>query len=176
MGFKRSWVQIPPARDIYMLQVYRLTILGAVVLLWATPGGVRSSSNIGHTVSLNQRALDYARKLIAENHVVNDKRGEWARHQVSAAIETEFMQQHGSEEFARWHLGIDESHRADSKARYKFPFGDFRNVHRCALIAAQNRARQYGYADIEHAAKQLLDLIERKRSMAMQTGDFDEDN
>ena len=141
----------------------RSGIFVTIVLFFATIVEPANLSGNTHSVTLNPVALDYARKLISQDHVVNDKRGEWAEHQASATDESEFMKQRGSEEYARWHLGIDESHRSDSKARYKFPFGDFKNVHRCALIAAQTRARQYGYSDIEGAATELLSLIPEKQ-------------
>ena len=141
----------------------RSGIFVTIVLLFATIVEPANSSGNTHSVSLSPVALDYARKLIRQDHVVNDKRGEWAEHQASATDESEFMTQRGSEEYARWYLGIDESHRPDSKARYKFPFGDFKNVHRCALIAVRNRARQYGYADIERAATELLSLIPEQK-------------
>ena len=32
-----------------------------------------------------------------------------------------------------------------TKGRYKFPYGDFRTVHRDGLIAAKERAAQQGY-------------------------------
>jgi uncharacterized protein (DUF2267 family) len=38
---------------------------------------------------------------------------------------------------------------------YKFPYGDFENVHRCGVIAAEVRAAQRKYADIEVAAAHL---------------------
>jgi hypothetical protein len=115
-------------------------------------------------LKLNHAALDYARQLIAENHVVNDKHGTWREHRLSAEEENAFLRDHGFQEYSRWHLAIDESHRHETKAHYKFPFGDYKNVHRCALIAAQNRARQYHYSDIERAAAQLLRLVESKRA------------
>jgi hypothetical protein len=112
------------------------------------------------TVKLNPGAFQYARDLIAARHAINDKRGSWFNDQPSAKEENKFVDEHSIEEYARWHLGFDESHAENSKARYKFPFGDFENVHRCALIAAQNRARQYGYRDIETSATELLQIIE----------------
>ena len=138
----------------------RSAIVRAIVLILGSVVGLADSAEKhDHAVRLNQASFDFARKLITEGRVVNDKHGDWSAHKLSADDENEFVGQHGSEEYAAWHLGTDDSHPADSKARYKFPFGDFRNVHRCALIAAQSRARQYGYADIEKAAKELLDLL-----------------
>jgi hypothetical protein len=31
-------------------------------------------------------------------------------------------------------LGVDEEHNKDSKGHYKFPYGDFEKVHRCAVL------------------------------------------
>ena len=131
-----------------------LTLSVAIIAAFAAPSG-----QTPRRATLNPAALDRARKLIAEGHVVKDKHGDWAADKLLVDDENKFIQQHGTEEYGRWHLGIDESHRSISKARYKFPFGDFKNVHRCALIAVQNRARQYGYKDIEVAATELLTLI-----------------
>lgn len=83
----------------------------------------------------------------------------------SAVVErkNDFIRAHGFQEYSKWHLGIDKRHKPGSKARYKFPFGDFTNVHRCGLLAVKARARQYGYADIEAAAEQLLAELEITR-------------
>src|SRR6266487_3046941 len=48
----------------------------------------------------------------------------------------------------------------NTKARYKFPCGDFKNVHRCGVLAAQSRAGQYKDYEIEPAAAQLTAMID----------------
>jgi len=80
-----------------------------------------------------------------------------------AEAENEFIRVHGFAEYRKWHLGIDETHAEGTKARYKFPFGDFKNIHRCALLAVRSRAHQYGYVDIENAAIRFLEMIDSKR-------------
>src|SRR5438094_9017222 len=80
-----------------------------------------------------------------------------------AEDENEFIRAHGFAQYSKWHLGIDETHAEGTKARYKFPFGDFKNIHRCALLAVRSRAHQYGYSGIEDAAIQLLEMIDLKR-------------
>ncbi len=70
-----------------------------------------------------------------------------------------FIRLHGFGEYAKWHLGIDDAHAENTKQRYKFPYGDFKNVHRCALLAAQSRAGQYQHYDIERAAIELREMI-----------------
>jgi hypothetical protein len=58
---------------------------------------------------------------------------------------------------ARWHLGIDHAQDENRKGRYTFPYGDFLNVHRYGLRAAQSRA---GQRDIELAVAHLHGMLE----------------
>ena len=117
----------------------------------------------GRTVRLNENALAYAKDLIAQGRVVIDKKNAWGDHHLSAAEESEFIRVHGFAEYGKWHLGIDETHAEGTKARYKFPFGDLKNIHRCALLAVRSRAHQYGYSDIENAAIQLTKIVSSKK-------------
>jgi hypothetical protein len=112
-----------------------------------------------HAVRLNQAAFDYARELIKQGHVVADDRGAWRQHQPSAEEENEFIRLRGFGEYAKWHLGIDDAHGEKTKARYKFPYGDLKNVHRCALLAVESRAAQYKHYGIENAAFELREMI-----------------
>ena len=114
-------------------------------------------------ISLNPAALEFARQLISEGRIVFDRKGLWAMHHPNRAAENEFIRVHGFSEYARWHLGIDERHPENTKARYKFPFGDFENLHRCGLLAVRSRARQFGYPDIEAASAELLNDNELNR-------------
>jgi len=92
-----------------------------------------------------------------------DKKNDWGDHQAAAQQENDFIRDHGFTEYSKWHLGIDAMHVQNSKARFKFPFGDFKNIHRCALLAVKSRAHQYGYSDIEQAAVRLLEMMESKK-------------
>jgi hypothetical protein len=92
-----------------------------------------------------------------------DKKNEWGDHHAAAQQENDFIRDYGFAEYSKWHLGIDATHVQNSKARFKFPFGDFKNIHRCALLAVKSRAHQYGYSDIENAAERLLEMMESKR-------------
>jgi hypothetical protein len=115
-------------------------------------------------VRLNENAFAYAKELIAQGRVVIDKNNAWRDHRPMAEEENEFIRMHGFAEYGKWHLGIDETHAEGTKARYKFPFGDFKNIHRCALLAVRSRARQYDYPDIKNAAIRLTEMmISRKK-------------
>jgi hypothetical protein len=110
--------------------------------------------------TLHKSAFQYAKELIGEGKFVFDERDAWSEHQPTAEQENEFIRDHGFAEYGRWHLGIDDSEPEDTKARYKFPYGDFKNVHRCAVLSAESRAGQYKYQDIENAAAHLHGMID----------------
>ena len=136
-----------------------------VMALAASTLIISPASSFGQSgkVKLNETAFAYAKELIRQGHVVCDKKNAWADHHPVAEEENEFIRAHGFAEYGIWHLGIDETHAEATKARHKFPFGDFKNVHRCGLLAVKSRAHQFGYADIEKAATQLIEIINSKK-------------
>jgi hypothetical protein len=111
-------------------------------------------------VTLNQRSLEFAKKLVQQKRVVVDVMDDWSEHRPSTEEENKFIAQHGYGEFAKWHLAIDDEYGEETKSRYKFPYGDFENVHRCAVIAAEVRAAQRKYTDIEVAAAHLHGMLD----------------
>jgi len=126
------------------------------VFLFAIDAGAADS---GKTVELNEIASTFAMELIKQGDVIADGKGAWSEHRPSAGEENEFIRVHGLAEYAKWHLGIDHRFSETSKRRYKFPYGDFKNVHRCGLLAAKARARQYGYMNIKDAAAELVHAV-----------------
>jgi hypothetical protein len=130
------------------------------IILFATPP---SSFGQSAKVKLNDGAFAYARELVEQGHVIFDKKSDWNDYRPTAKEENEFSRIHGIAEYAKWYLGIDEAHAEGTKARYKFPFGDFKNVHRSGLLAVKSRAHQFGYSDIENAAGRLLEMIDSRK-------------
>lgn len=108
----------------------------------------------------NERGYQHASSLIKQGTFVADDRDAWSEHQPSAAEENRYIDQAGWDEYARWHLGIDPEQSEQTKARYKFPYGDFVRVHRCGVLSAEVRAGQFKYADIQVAAAHLHGLID----------------
>jgi hypothetical protein len=66
------------------------------------------------------------------------------------------------EAFAKWHLAYDTEASEETKSRYRFPFGDFRKLHRSALIAAKQRAGSEDYDEVQSAADKLLEKLPGK--------------
>src|SRR5258708_2244510 len=114
-------------------------------------------------VKLSRSGFSLAKKLVREGGLVRDDRDAWSEDQPSAEEENRFIHAHGIKAFAKWHLGIDTQHPEDTKGRYKFPFGDFNRVHRCAALSAESRAGQYKHFDIERAAARLHEMIDGKK-------------
>jgi hypothetical protein len=107
-------------------------------------------------MKVNENAVAFASQLIQEGHLIADRKGAWREHKPSPDVENEFIRTHGFAEYAKWHLGVDERYAVNTKRRYKFPYGDFTNVHRCGLLAVKARAAEHKYHDIEDAAARLM--------------------
>src|SRR6201997_3303223 len=111
---------------------------------------------------LNKRSYAFAEGKIKNGTVVRDQRDDWSEHQPSTKAENEFIEARGWDEYANWHLGVDDEASEHTKARYKFPYGDFERVHRCGLIAAEVRAARQKYLDIEDAAVRLREMMDKQ--------------
>jgi hypothetical protein len=139
-------------------------LAAALISLHATASATDSDHKKFRGVKLNTMALTYAKELISQGHVVVDRKRDWTKDRPLAELENDFIRHHGFGEYAKWHLGIDERYVEDTKRRYKFPYGDFKNVHRCGVLAVQNRAAEYRYSEIENAAAQLRAMVEATRN------------
>lgn len=114
------------------------------------------------TVTLNKKAYEHAKSLIRDGKVVADVRDDWSEHAPSTQKLSDFLKKEGEAEYAKWFLGVDDEASEGSKAHYKFPVGDLRKVHRCAVISGESRAGQYDYDDIRDALKDLLKRIDEE--------------
>jgi hypothetical protein len=114
-------------------------------------------------VRVSSRGYAYARGLIMEGRFVLDHRDAWSEHKPSTREENEFIAEHGWDEYARWHLGVDDDAPADTKRHYKFPYGDFEDVHCCAILSAESRAAQWHHTDITAAVAHLHGMLEALR-------------
>ena len=114
------------------------------------------------TYSLNKQAVAHAGRLIDAHQYVLDS--VWGDVQPSADDENDFLESHRWDEYAAWHLGLTDGASDDTKARYGFVYGDFRRVHRMGLIACQYRAAEWRHKEIELAAHELLQHLDKTRS------------
>ena len=109
--------------------------------------------------AVNERAVRRARRAIAARQYVLDS--DWGEVQPTAADENDFLKKHSWEEYGEWHLGLTAGAAHDTKARYAFVYGDFRRIHRSGLIACVYRAAEWRHKQVELAAHELLQLLDR---------------
>lgn len=109
--------------------------------------------------SVNTRAVAHARRLIESRQYVLDS--DWGESQPRAAAQNAFLKSHSWEEYAEWHLGLTEEASDGTKSRYAFVYGDFRRLHRTGLIACHYRAAEWRHKEIELAAHDLLQLLDK---------------
>jgi hypothetical protein len=112
------------------------------------------------TVKLNRSAYEHAKRLIEEGKFIDDERDTWSDHHPSTQTENEFIEKNGLFEYGKWFLGVNDEYREESRRYYELPYGEFENVHRCGILAAQSRARQSKYSNVEKAATDLLAMID----------------
>jgi hypothetical protein len=111
---------------------------------------------------LNQRAYEHAKRLIEQGKFTNDEREAWSDHHPSTQTEEEFIEKNDFFEYGKWFLGVNDDYREYTRRYYEFPYGDFENVHRCGILAAQSRAGQQKYLDVEKAAADLIAVIDNE--------------
>ncbi len=122
----------------------------------AEPGGQNGGMA---SYSVNPEAVARARKLIdARQYVLTS---DWGERQPKADDQNAFLKAHSWEEYASWHLALTEGAADETKARHAFVYGDFRRVHRSALIACVYRAAEWRHKAVELAAHELLQHLDQ---------------
>ena len=113
--------------------------------------------------TLNRTAVAHARRLIEARQYVLDS--DWGEVQPTADDENAYLERHAWDAYAAWHLGLTDGANDGTKARHAFVFGDFRRVHRSAIIACHFRAAEWRHKAIELAAHDLLQRLDRRSGL-----------
>lgn len=109
--------------------------------------------------AVNRAAVARAKERIDARQYVLDS--DWGEVQPDADAGNHYLDRHSWAEYAEWHLGLTEGARDETKARYGFVLGDFRRVHRSAIIACHYRAAEWRHKAVELAAHELLQYLDR---------------
>jgi hypothetical protein len=112
--------------------------------------------------SVNDAAVAHARHLIEAHRYVLDS--DWGEVQPDAQAQNDYLAKHSWDDYARWHLGLTDGATDETKARYAFVYGDLRRLHRTGLIACVYRASEWRHKDIELAAHDLLQYLDKTSS------------
>jgi hypothetical protein len=117
---------------------------------------------------LNEAAVAKARELIDARRYVLDS--DWGEVQPNAEAQNAYLDSHSWEEYGQWHLGLTSGANDETKARHAFVYGDFRRLHRTGLIACVYRASEWRHKDVELAAHDLLQYLDRKTGLEPTSG------
>jgi hypothetical protein len=109
--------------------------------------------------SVNKAAVARCRQLIEAKQYVLDS--DWGDVQPNADAQNAYLDKHSWDDYSAWHLGLTEGANDETKARYAFVYGDLRRVHRTGLIACVYRASEWRHKDVELAAHDLLQLLDK---------------
>ena len=109
--------------------------------------------------TVNKAAVSFVRDLIDKKRYVLVS--DWGDVQPSADDQNAYLEKHSWDEYAAWHLGLTEGANDETKARYAFVCGDLRRVHRSGLIACVYRASEWRHKEVELAAHNLLQHLDK---------------
>ena len=118
--------------------------------------------------SVNPDGVRHVRELIDKKQYVLDS--DWGDVQPDAPAQNAYLERHSWADYAGWHLGLSEGADEETKARCAFVAGDFRRVHRSALIACVYRASEWRHKDVELAAHDLLQHLDRATGLTGSSG------
>ena len=108
---------------------------------------------------VNEAAVQKAHHLVAARQYVLDS--DWGDVQPGAEKGNAYLERHSWADYAAWHLALTDGANDETKARYAFVYGDLRRVHRTGLIACVYRASEWRHKDVELAAHELLQHLDR---------------
>lgn len=128
---------------------------------------------------LNEKGVSNAEKLIKAGKV--DKDSSWS---FSAEDGNAILGDNDWAEYSKWFLAVDPEATDETKAKYHYPYGKNGKVYRSGVIAVKQRAAQQGEDDVEKAASDLLDEIDKDKGKknlnilyrSAQVGPIDEAN
>ena len=110
--------------------------------------------------SVNEAGVARGRQLIDARQYVLDSN--WGEVQPRADDENDYLESHSWDDYGAWHLALTDGATDETKARYAFVYGDFRRLHRMGLIACQYRAAEWRHKEVELAAHDLLQYLDKR--------------
>ena|SRR5579871_4584308 len=113
-------------------------------------------------IVLNKAALDRAKYLLKAGEVTSFD-SDWNEEKPTPTEVEEYLEAHDMEEYGEWFLGKNDEFDSEVKEHYDYPYGDLKEVQRCALVHSHAQAEQRGDKEIMHAIEGLINLIDEKK-------------
>jgi len=113
------------------------------------------------SLKFHRDAFEYAKELIKQGKVNCDVHV-WTVDQPTPADEDAYLVDHNYIDYGKWFLATHEGTATDTKEHYEFPIGNFKEIYRAGVIAAKARAGQFKHHEVEKAADELLEMIDKE--------------
>lgn len=110
-------------------------------------------------IQLNQAAYNHAAALIKNGLEVEHDTNNWAEAKPTENDIIRYLDTHDLADYGNWFLGINTDADPKDKSKYLYPTGDLDIIHKGALAMSEKEAAQRNNAEIQNAAKKLLELI-----------------
>jgi hypothetical protein len=110
-------------------------------------------------IVVNRAAVEQAERLMFAGQYRMSTLWETAQPKPEHA--ERLIAEHGLEAYALWFLGIDTSLPEEDSARYLFPYGDLKSVHKTNVVRIKERAERDAMPEIAQAADDIEDLLIR---------------
>ena len=113
-------------------------------------------------VKLHALGLERAKKLIQADEVETFD-ANWNEEKPATDEVVHFINTHTMSEYGQWFLGVNDAYAKDTKEHYVYPYGDLKEVQRCALVHTIDQAKKNNDGEIIKAAQELLALVDKKK-------------
>ena len=111
-------------------------------------------------LAFHRDAFENAKELIKQGKVNCDVHT-WTVEQPTPTDEDAYLEDHNFTDYGKWFLATHKETGTDTKEHYEFPLGNFKEIYRAGVIAAKARAGEFKHYEVEKAASELLDMIDK---------------
>lgn len=113
-------------------------------------------------IKLNQAAVERAKYIINAGEV-ESLHTDWNEEKPTPTEVDHFLSTHYMKEYGEWFLGKNSDVADTQKEHYEYPYGDLKEVQKCALVDSIAKAEKKGDKEIARVAKELLELVDKNK-------------
>ena len=112
------------------------------------------------SVKFNKSGYDRAVEIIENGLEVEHDTNNWEEVKPTVDEELQFIDTHTLEEYGEWFLGIrDEPELKNDRKKFIYPFGDFKVLHKSALLVSKRLAEKNRDNEIASKIDKLLEML-----------------
>ncbi len=112
------------------------------------------------SIKFNKSGYNRAVEIIDNGLEVEHDTNNWEEVKPTVDEELQYIDTHSLDEYGEWFLGIrSEPELKDDIKKFVYPFGDFKVLHKSALLSSKKLAEKNKDNEIAGKIDELLDMI-----------------